>query len=254
MKSINSVLFLLFIPTLLSGQLNKTTLTFKDVTIECYKYKIEKDTLLIAYFDKSVRAIIKTYKSNLGKSKKDVTFDSIDNFVRKRFVGEKVTVRRTDTKAVLTDFKPGIESPSAIFGKAFDHFWIGAINYYSSLIENRQQTDTSYYQLANALIQYYGTSMPWINSRAISYLDSCISFNKNYYAAYVLKAKTHVQNAIWKGKLSADPNVDVIDPTELNKATATINFVLQKNRTREALAVYDEINKLKQKYTRYKYE
>ena len=250
------ITFLLLVPTILFGQIRVTTLKFKDVSIECYKYKIENDTLLIAYFDKSVRTNNKTIETNLGKMKTDATFDSIADFVRKEFPNERPSICKTDTKVVLTDFSIHATPPAESFGKAYNHYWIGAINYYSDLIKSKELTDTNYYNLANSLIHYHGSTNPWgTNARAVSYLDSCISLNKSFNMAYILKAKIQVQNAVWIGKLSADPNVDVIDPTELNKATVTIKVLLKMYmNNKEALVVLDEINELKKKYSWYKYD
>lgn len=245
---INTYITLVFlVPTLVFSQIRVETLKYKDVSIECYKYEIENHTAIIAYYDRSVRTSDNIIETNMGKTVHDATLDSIDVFVRKEFPNEIVSICKTDARVVLTDFSIYATPPAEDIMMAYNHYWIGSLNYYSYLINNRELTDSNYYNLANSLIQYHGSTHPWgINARAVSYLDSCISINKSYDMAYVLKAKIQIQNAIWKGKLSADPHVDIIDPTELNKATATIKALLRIDvNNKVALEVLDDINELK---------
>lgn len=256
MKLILFISTIFFFPVMLFGQIENTTLTFKDILIEYYKYKLENDTITIIYFDRSVRTTIQSIQTNTGIIKTDATFDSIAEFVKKEFPNERPSVFRTDTKIVLTNFNNNVAPPTETFGKAHNHFWIGAINYYSEMLKSGKPSDSNYYNIANSLIQYHGSTNPWgINERVISYLDSCISLNKFFKEAYLLKAKIHVQNAIWKGKLSADPQIDVIDPTELNKATSTLKALLQIDKNnKESIDVINEIGELKKKYYWYKYD
>lgn len=241
---------------MLFGQIENKTLNFKDILIEYYKYRLENDTITITYFDRSVRTTMQSIQTNIGTMKTDATFDSIADFVRKEFPNERPSVCKTDTKIVLTNFNTNATPPTETFGKAHNHFWIGAINYYSEMLKSGKLTDSNYYNLANSLIQYHGSTHPWgINDRVISYLDSCISLNMFFKEAYILKAKIQVQNAIWKGKFSADPHVDVIDPTELNKATSTLKVLLKIDKNNiESIDVINEISELKKKYYWYKYE
>lgn len=226
----------LTLPSIIYAQIKCDTIIFNGIKIECSEYKIESDTILLAYCDKKIRASVKTYTTYYGQEyKSDLTFDSLFEYLRTKYPKRRVSLSKTNLDAELKSFADLSVTPDKKFKKVFNHFWIGAINHYSNKLKQGQTTDENYFGLAYSLTMFHDKNEPSTNDRAIEHLDSVIQINRKMTKAYILKAELHKENGYWKGRLSSDPHINnIIDQDEIDKGISTINELLSFEENLEA--------------------
>lgn len=240
-KALNFLILVFITSQTCFGQIDIDTIYHKKTEIRIYTYLLGNDTVAKAYFDMSLPRVTGKVSSNLGETTRDLTFDSIADFVRNIYPQSSITA--TDLKAgELTTFNPDIK-PNSTSLISIDCYWIGGINHYSKEIVSDSSNFLNYFNLANALNQYYLWAGPY--EKIITLLNSCIELNKEFEEAYILKAKMHEDNGVWKGIIMSEPHIDIVDRTEIELAISCLDELLKinpKNRQAKDLKI-EIINK-----------
>jgi len=234
LKAITIFSFLLVSKLTIYGQINGDTLYYKQNEIRVYTYVLEGDTVVKAYCSKDLPRVIRKVKTNVGRVKRDLTFDSISQFVNQHYPSASTTATNLQT-GKLIKFERGV-TPDFESAISLDSYWIGAINYFSAEIEKDSVNYLSYYELANACDKFYFTG-PLSSSlhceKAISYLDKCIQLKPDFEKAYLLKARVHERNARGKGFIMADPHAHIEDVEEIKRALYCLDKLLVINPANE---------------------
>jgi tetratricopeptide (TPR) repeat protein len=208
-------------------QIKGDTIYYKQIEIRIYTYLLGKDTIVKSYFDKNAPRTIKKIKTNIGRVKHDLTFDSIMHLVRINYPSSSVTTTDLQT-GKLTGFKTRTnpEFKSAI---TMDCYLIGAINYYSNEIAKDSNNYLSYYELANAYLRLNKTYSLSLFDKGISYINTSMRLNPAFEKAFVIKARLHEKNGIARGRMMSEPYVDIVDLNEIKQAIYCLDNLLRVN-------------------------
>jgi len=176
----------------------------------------------------------------MGRIKRDLTFDSIADFVRTKYSSPSITA--TDL-SIDKPVKYNIgETPDLNLPIAKDSYYIDAVNYYWGEIQTDSNSFLSYYELAKAY-DSYDLTYSLSHDKVIGLLNKCIRLNPDFEDAYLLKAMTHEKNGIMKGIMMSEPHVDIVDVDEIKQSINCLNELLKINPDNTKARKYlDELN------------
>jgi hypothetical protein len=242
-KKLTILILILFITLPGFGQIYGDTIFYKSNEIRVYTYLLQNDTIIKAYFDKNIPRVMERRKTNLGRMKFDLTFDSITKFVRQTYVSASVTA--TDIQNVqLTAYREDI-NPNFKSAITTDCYWIGAINYYTEMTEKDSNDYLNHYELAVAF-ESYNSTYSLMHDKTLKQLNTCIRLRPDFEDAYLFKARVHEKNGKMKGLMMSEPHHIIVDRNEINLAIQCLDNLLQINPNNAEAKKYRE--ELKTKY------
>lgn len=208
------------------GQIKVDTLYFNQIEIRVFTFKLHQDTVVKAYIDQNTPRVTKKIKTNVGRIKRDLTLDSIVDFVSTKYQDPSITL--TD----LSIDKPSKfidgETPNLNLAIAKDSYYIDAINYYWDEIEKDSNNYLFYYELAKSY-DAYNHKFSLLHDNVIGLLQKCIGLNPNFEKAYILQAKTHERIGIMKGHMMSEPHAQIVDLDEIKQSINCLNKLLNIN-------------------------
>ena len=225
------------------GQIKVDTLYHNQIEVRIYTYLLNQDTIVKVYFDHHTPRVTKKVKTNMGKIKRDLTFDGIADFVRTKYPSPSITT--TDLSIDAPVKFSTTETPDLDLAIAKDSYYIDAINYYGNEIKKDNNSYLSYYNLAKMYADY-NMAVTVSHDKVIKLLARCILLNPNFEDAYLLKARVHEKNGIIRGIMMSDPHVDIVDVGEIIEAINSLNRILKLNPDNTEAKEY--LEELKNRY------
>jgi tetratricopeptide (TPR) repeat protein len=162
----------------------------------------------------------------MGRMKRDLTFDSIADFVRTKYPSSSITTTDLSVDKPVKFYNTKTTDLNLAIAK--DSYYIGAINYYWAEIEKDSSNYLSYYELAKAYDRY-NLTYSLSHDKVIGHLNTCIRLNPKFEEAYLLKARIHEKNGKMKGIMMSEPHVDIIDVDEIIQSINCLNECLLIN-------------------------
>lgn len=167
-------------------------------------------------------------KTNLGRSKEDVTLENLSRYYLKYYHWSSLTSADFQN-GELVEFETGL-TPDFKSIITRDSYTIGAVNYFLKAVERDSTDHLSYYELGKAysqLSQLTLRSSPY--DKAISYLDKSIQLKTDFEEAYLLKANIHEKRGIWLGIIRSEPHAVSVNVFDIKQALDCLDKLLVIN-------------------------